>query len=111
LSSSVPNLSLDDLAIHIQAPGGELNPDGGLGLEAELVASEPGEQVGLAHTRVTDQHHLEEVVIIIFSSVPSHTPPNKTKNNFHFRKKAERKERFYVVFYRSLSLYFLSLKI
>ena len=77
MASGVPNLGLDDLAIDIQAPSGELDPDGGLGLEAELVASEPGEQVGLAHTRVSDQHHLEQVVIVIFSSVTSHFFPKQ----------------------------------
>ena len=31
------------------------HPDGGLGLQVELVLGEPGEQVGLADTRVTNQ--------------------------------------------------------
>ncbi|KAL4562246.1 hypothetical protein LXL04_034444 [Taraxacum kok-saghyz] len=40
LSSSVPNLSFDDLAINIQASCSELNTDGGLGFEAKLIPSE-----------------------------------------------------------------------
>lgn len=59
LASSIPNLSLDNRAIHVQGPRGEHNADGGLGIEAELIASELGEQVGLAHTQILDQHHLQ----------------------------------------------------
>ena len=48
-ADGVPNLGLDDLAVDLEGAGGELDPpDGGLGLEAELVAGEAGEQVGLA---------------------------------------------------------------
>ena len=35
----------------VQGQGGDL--------EVELVACEAGEEVGLAHTAVTNQHHLE----------------------------------------------------
>jgi hypothetical protein len=37
-------------------PGGKLDTDGRLGLEIELVPREPREQVGLAYSRVTNQH-------------------------------------------------------
>ena len=48
-TGDVPNLGLDDLVVDLEGAGGELDPpDGGLGLEAELVAGEAGEQVGLA---------------------------------------------------------------
>ncbi|RXH86320.1 hypothetical protein DVH24_017373 [Malus domestica] len=72
LAGSVPNLSLDDFAVDIQAAGGELDADGGLRLEAELVPGEPRQQVGLANAGVADQHHLEKVVVVVLSSVPSH---------------------------------------
>lgn len=75
LSSSVPNLSLDDLAINIQAFGGKLDPYCGLGLQVELVPREPGEQVGFANTRITNQNQLEEVIVIIICFVPSHAAP------------------------------------
>jgi hypothetical protein len=47
----------------LNATSRELHANGGLGLEAELIPRETGEQVGLADSRVTNQHHLEEVVI------------------------------------------------
>ena len=105
LASGVPNLGLDNLAVHIQAPGGELDADGGLGFQAELVASEPGEQVGLAHAGVPDQHHLEEVVIVVLSFVPSHS---SNPNNTTFASDKQREIRVLCI---SLSLYFLSLTI
>ena len=52
LAGGVPNLGLDDLAVDLEGAGGELDADGGLGLEAELVAREAGEQVGLADAGV-----------------------------------------------------------
>jgi len=52
---------------------GELDADGGLGLEAELVAGEAGEEVGLADARVPDQHHLEQVVVLLLRAPPRHS--------------------------------------
>jgi hypothetical protein len=72
LASSVPNLCLDDLIIDPNASGGELNPNGGLGFEAELVPGEPGQQVGFANPRVADQHHLEQVIVIVVCSIRAH---------------------------------------
>jgi len=45
LASSVPNLSLDNLIIDANASGGELNANGGLGFEAELVSREARKKV------------------------------------------------------------------
>jgi hypothetical protein len=53
----------------VDAAGGELDADGGLGLEAELVAREAREQVGLADAGVADEHHLEEVVVVVVRPV------------------------------------------
>ena len=69
MASGVPNLGLEDLVIDPYGPGGEFNSYGGLGLEVELVACEPGEKVGLSHARVSDQHQLEQVVVVIIPSV------------------------------------------
>lgn len=41
----------------------ELDADGGLRFQRELVACEPAEQVRLADARVADEHHLEQVVV------------------------------------------------
>lgn len=48
---------------HLYAAGRKLYADGGLGLQVELIAGEPAQQVGLADPRITNQHHLEQVVI------------------------------------------------
>lgn len=48
---------------HLDATSGELHADSGLRLEAELVARESAQQVGFADSGVTNEHHLEEVVI------------------------------------------------
>jgi hypothetical protein len=49
----------------LYAPCGKLDADGGLGLQAKLVAREAAQQVGLANARVTDEHHLEQIVIAV----------------------------------------------
>ena len=67
LASSVPNVSLDDLAINIRTL-----PNSRLGLQIKLVLCEPREQVGFSHTRITDQNQFEQLVIIIFMFVHSH---------------------------------------
>nr|KYP33522.1 hypothetical protein KK1_045614 [Cajanus cajan]KYP33524.1 hypothetical protein KK1_045616 [Cajanus cajan] len=72
LTSSVPNLSLDNLVINANASGGELNTNGGLGFEAELVSREARKKVGFADTGVADQHHLEQVIVIVVGSVRPH---------------------------------------
>ncbi len=69
LAGGVPNLGLDDLAVDLDAAGGELDPDGGLGLEAELVLGETRQQVGLAHAGVADEHRLEQVVVVVLRPV------------------------------------------
>jgi hypothetical protein len=40
LAGGVPNLGIDELAVDLERAGGELVADGGLGLEAKLVARE-----------------------------------------------------------------------
>lgn len=48
---------------YLDAPSRELDADGGLGLEAELVPGESTQQVGLADAGVADKDNLKEVVI------------------------------------------------
>lgn len=60
LASSVPDLRLDGLAVHLDAAGGEFDADGALALQVELVAGEAGQQVALPHARVPDKHHWGE---------------------------------------------------
>lgn len=56
---------------YLEGSGGEFDTDGGLGLEAELIAGEAGQDVGFAHARVADQHDLEQVVVLLVRS-PRH---------------------------------------
>ncbi|KAL0903907.1 hypothetical protein M5K25_025970 [Dendrobium thyrsiflorum] len=52
LACGVPNLRLDDLAIDIDAPSGELHPNGGLRLQTELVPRESREKVRFSDSRI-----------------------------------------------------------
>lgn len=72
LAGGVPNLGLDDLVIDFNAPGGELDSDCGLGFEAELVPREPRQEVRFPDTGVSDQHHLEQVIVIVVRPVRPH---------------------------------------
>jgi hypothetical protein len=62
LASSVPDLGLDDFVLNRDSPGLELNPNSGLGVQAELVLSKPGQELTLPHRRVSDHHHLEHII-------------------------------------------------
>lgn len=57
LASSIPDLSLDRLGIHLDRAGCELDTDSRLGVQVEFVAGEPTQQVRFTNTRVTNQHH------------------------------------------------------
>ena len=70
LAGGVPDLGLDAPVVDDEGAGLELDADGGLGAEAELIAGEAGEDLRLAHRRVADQHHLEDVVHLV--SGPRH---------------------------------------
>jgi len=50
LASCVPNLRLDRLGVHLDRTGSELDADGRLGVEVELVAGESAQQVGFTDT-------------------------------------------------------------
>lgn len=65
MAGGVPDRCLDGILVDGERAGLELDADGGLGIDAELVASELGEQLCLPHRRVIDQHHLEDVVNLL----------------------------------------------
>ncbi|BAT10604.1 Os10g0377450, partial [Oryza sativa Japonica Group] len=65
LAGGVPDLGLDGLVVDEEGAGLELDADGGLGVDGELVAGEAGEDLGLADGGVPDQHHLEHVVHLL----------------------------------------------
>jgi hypothetical protein len=62
LACGVPDLRLDGARVDLQRARLELDPDGCLRVEAELVAREASEQLRLADGGVADEHHLEDVV-------------------------------------------------
>jgi hypothetical protein len=66
--TSVPDLRFDDFAIVLDAARRELDTDGGLGVEMELIAGESAEQVRLADAGVADDDHLEQVVVVVVGS-------------------------------------------
>jgi len=62
------------MAADLQGLGGELDADGGLGVEGEVVAREAREDIGLADAAVPDEHHLEQVRILVIHP-PAHRSP------------------------------------
>jgi len=50
---------------NLDGAGGKLDADGGLGLDIELVSGKSGQKIRLPYPRVPDQHHLEEVVVLV----------------------------------------------
>lgn len=72
LAGGVPNLSLDNLSIKIQTSSSKLDPNSGLRFEAEFIFGKAGKQIGLANARIADQDDLEEIVVVVFSSVGRH---------------------------------------
>lgn len=59
LAGGIPDLCLDRLRIYLDTPSRKLHADGRLGVEVELVAGEPAQQIGLTDAGVSDQHHWE----------------------------------------------------
>jgi hypothetical protein len=62
------------MAADLQGLGGELDADGGFGVEGEVVAREAREDVGLADAAVPDEHHLEKVRVLVIHP-PAHVSP------------------------------------
>ena len=60
---SVPNLQLDNLIVDSESVGAELNTNGNLMLLLELVVHDSLHEAGLAHSSVSNDNQLEEVVL------------------------------------------------
>lgn len=56
LTSSIPNLRLDGLCVNLDRPCRELDTNGRLRVEVELVPSESAQQVGFTNSRVADEN-------------------------------------------------------
>ncbi|KAF4386522.1 hypothetical protein G4B88_006778 [Cannabis sativa] len=68
LTSGVPNLGLDDLIVDLNTASSELDTNGGLGFEAELVSGEARQQIRFSDAGVSYQNHLEKIVIVVVCS-------------------------------------------
>lgn len=55
LARGIPDLGLDGLGVDLDRPRGELDADGGLGVDVELVSRETAQQVGFTDARISDQ--------------------------------------------------------
>jgi hypothetical protein len=64
LAGGVPDLGLDAVARDVDGARLELDADGRLGVQEELVAGEASQQLRLPHRRVADHHDLEHVVLL-----------------------------------------------
>lgn len=65
LAGGIPDLCLDGLGINLDRAGGELDADGRLGVQVELVASESTQQIGFSDSRVSNQHHCSEGMVSV----------------------------------------------
>lgn len=54
LTSGIPDLCLDGLGVYLDGSGGELDADGRLGVQVELISRESTQQVGLSDARVSN---------------------------------------------------------
>mmetsp|Transcript_803 Transcript_803/g.1763 ORF Transcript_803/g.1763 Transcript_803/m.1763 type:complete len:161 (-) Transcript_803:18-500(-) len=81
LASRVPDLCLDGFALRLDGLGGELNSDGRLGFEVELIAGEPRQEVGLTDAGIADKDDLEKVIVFfVYSSshvMQYYLPPSR----------------------------------
>jgi hypothetical protein len=57
LAGRVPDLRLDRLCVDLDGSGGELDADGRLGVEVELVARESAQEVRLSDAGISDEHN------------------------------------------------------
>lgn len=55
LTGGIPDLGLDSLGVDLDGAGCELDANGGLGVNVELVTGETTQQVRLSDTRVSDK--------------------------------------------------------
>jgi len=61
LAGRVPDLRLDGLCVNLDGSCGELNTDGRLGVEVELVARESAQEVRLSDAGISDEHDCGEI--------------------------------------------------
>ena len=72
LSSGVPNLGLKDLIIDPNTSGGEFDSDCRFGFKAKLVLRKSRQQIRFTNTRISNQHHLEQIIVVVVRSIRRH---------------------------------------
>lgn len=60
---------------YLKGSGGEFNSDSRFGLQAKLISSKPGKDVGFSHTRVPDQNDLEQIIILVVHPMRHRSSP------------------------------------
>lgn len=72
LSSSVPNLGLNDFFIDPNASGGKFDTDCRFRFKAKLVSSKSRQQIRFPDAGISDQHHLKQVIVVVIRSIRCH---------------------------------------
>lgn len=93
LTSRVPNLSLDNLIIKLNASGGKLNPNGGFRFEAEFILCKSRQEIRFSHTRIANQNHFEQIIILIIGFICPHLPLTQAFS----KGKGENNEKVYTI--------------
>lgn len=57
------------LDVYLESSSGELDTNSGFGFQAEFISGKPGKDIRFSHTRVSNQHDLEQVVILMIYSM------------------------------------------
>lgn len=78
LTGRVPELGLDEFAVELDSLGGELNADGGFGLQVEFLFGVLGQEIGFSDRGialgneiggVTYDDNFKEIVIFSFNGI------------------------------------------
>lgn len=64
MTSCVPDLRLDGLGVYGDGSCCELDTDGRLGIEIELIACETAEKVGFTNARVSDEDDCKNELLV-----------------------------------------------
>lgn len=54
---------------YLEGSSGEFDTDGGFGFQAEFISGKPGKNVGFSNARVSDQHDLKKIIILMIYSM------------------------------------------
>lgn len=92
LACGIPNLGFDDLIIDMDATSGEFDTDRGFRFETKLIARESRKEVSFSDAGISYQHNLEEVIVVVVSSVRRHFLFGSEKLSAYLGKGKKKKE-------------------